>query len=94
MLFALFPLVGEPVIHLIGYLAGHWPALQGAAGMIAGPASLLLLSVSAVHDKVSQGRIHPVSLWAPLVLLAWQSALAMVVFPSAVWREFAVWLTR
>jgi hypothetical protein len=94
MLFALFPLVGEPVIHLIGYLAGHWPALQGTAGMIAGPASLLLLSVSAIHDKVSQGRIHPVSLWTPVLLLAWQNGLPMVVFPSAVWREFAVWLTR
>jgi hypothetical protein len=94
MLFALFPLVGEPVIHLIGYLAGHWPALQGAAGMIAAPASFLLLSVSAIHDKVSQGRIHPVSLWTPVLLLAWQNALPIVVFPSAVWREFAVWLTR
>jgi hypothetical protein len=94
MLFALFPLVGEPVIHLIGYLAGRWPALQGAAGLIAAPASLLLLSVSAIHDKVSQGRIHSVSLWTPVLLLAWQNALPIVVFPSAVWRAFAVWLTR
>jgi hypothetical protein len=94
MLFALFPLVGEPVIHLIGYLAGHWPALQGAAGMIAAPASLLLLSVSAIHDKLSQGRIHPVSLWTPVLLLVWQNALPLIVFPSVVWREFAVWLTR
>ena len=94
MFFALFPLVGEPVIHLIGYLAGHWPALQGTAGIIATPASLLLLSVGAIHDKLSQGRIHPVSLWTPVLLLVWQNALTLVVFPSAVWREFAVWLAR
>jgi uncharacterized membrane protein YozB (DUF420 family) len=94
MLFALFPLVVEPVMHLIGYLAGHFPALQGAGGVIASPASLLLLLVSATHDKLSQGRIHPVSLWTPALLFVWQSALALVVFPSAVWREFAFWLAR
>ena len=94
MLFALFPLVGEPVIHLLGYLAGHWLALQGLAGIIAPVASLILLSISAIHDKMSQGRLHPVSRWVPVLLLAWLNILPVVVFPSAVWREFAVWLIR
>jgi hypothetical protein len=62
--------------------------------VIASPASLLLLLVSAIRDKLSQGRIHPVSLWTPVLLFVWQSALALIVFPSAVWREFAVWLAR
>ena len=94
MLFALFPLVGEPVIHLIGHLAAHWPALQGTAGIIAPVASLVLLSVSAIHDKMSQGRIHPVSLWVPVLLLVWVNAVPAIVFPSTLWHNFAVWFTQ
>ena len=62
--------------------------------MIAAPASLFLLSVGAIHDELSQGRIHAVSLWTAVLLLVWQNALPLIVFPSVVCREFAVWLTR
>ena len=41
------------------------------------------------------GRIHPVSLWVPILLFAWQNViLVFVVLPSALWREFAAWLIR
>ncbi len=54
----------------------------------------LLLSVSAIHDRVSHGRIHPVSLWVPVLVFAWMNLLPFVVLPSTTWREFAAWLIR
>jgi hypothetical protein len=92
MLFALVPLAGEPIIHLLGYLIGHWPSLQSAVTILGVPIQILLLSASAIYDRVSQGRVHPVSLWVPVLLFAWLNVLQFVVFPSAAWREFAAWL--
>ena len=94
MLFALIPVAGEPMIHLVGHLANHWPTLRGAGIRISVPITLLLLFASAIYDRASRGRIHPVSLWVPVLLFAWQNVLVFVVFPSAVWREFAVWLIK
>jgi hypothetical protein len=95
MLFALIPLAGEPILHLVGHLVGHWPTLRGAGIKISVPITILLLSASAIYDRVSRGRIHPVSLWAPILLFAWQNVIVVfVVFRSAVWREFAAWLIR
>ena len=93
MLLALAPLAGEPVVHLVGHVAGYWPALQGSAPFIA-PIQLLFVFASAIHDKVSDGRIHPVSLWVPVVVLAWLIALNVIVLPSSAWQELAVWLVR
>jgi hypothetical protein len=94
MLFALIPLAGEPFIHLVGHLAHHWPSLRGAGIRISVPITILLLFASAIYDRASRGRIHPVSLWVPVLLFAWQNVLVFVVFPSAVWLEFAAWLIK
>jgi hypothetical protein len=95
MLFALIALAGEPILHLVGHLAGHWPALRGAGIEISVPITILLLSASAIYDRVTRGRIHPVSLWVPIALFAWQNVIVVfVVFRSALWREFAAWLIR
>jgi len=95
MLFALIPLAGEPILHLVGQLAGHWPSLRGAGIKISVPITIVLLSASAIYDRMSRGRIHPVSLWAPILLFAWQNVIVVfVVFRSALWREFAAWLIR
>jgi hypothetical protein len=95
MLFALIALAGEPILHLAGHLAGHWPTLRGAGIKISVPITILLLSASAIYDRISRGRIHPVSLWVPIVLFAWQNVVVVfVVFRSALWREFAAWLIR
>lgn len=91
MLLALTPLVGEPIVHLIGHLAGRWPAFQGAA-IFAQPFGLIFLFASAIYDKVSQGRVHPVSLWVPILVIVWGTVMNLVVGPSVAWREFAVWL--
>jgi hypothetical protein len=63
MLLALAPLAGEPVIHLVGHLGGYWPSLRGTAVFFL-PIQLLFLFASAIYDKLSTGRVHPVSLWA------------------------------
>jgi hypothetical protein len=93
MLLALTPLAGEPMVHLVGYLAGRWPVLQGAAIFLL-PIQFVLLFASAIYDKVSQGRIHPVSLWVPILLIVWLNLFNFVVGPSLAWQQFAVWLLR
>lgn len=92
MLLALFPLADEPIIHLVGHLAGRWPTLQGA-GLFVFPIQLSLMFASAIYDKVSSGRIHPVSLWVPILLLAWGTVIRAVL-PSVTWHELAVWWFR
>lgn len=89
MLFAVLGLAGTPLIHLTGYLVGHWPDQRGLLLFVGQVISLLLLSASAVHDKVSQGRVHPVSMWVPVLMVVWQVVLGVAVAPSAAWRELA-----
>jgi hypothetical protein len=93
MLLALTPLAGEPIIHLVGHVAGRWPTLQGAAIFLL-PVQLLLFFASAIYDKVSMGRIHWVSLWVPILLLAELNVLNFVVGPSVAWQKLAMWLAR
>jgi hypothetical protein len=96
MLLGVVPLAAEPLPHLVGHLIGSWFPAQGVAGAIpaGGMLAIPLMSVSAIYDRVSTGRIHPVSLWAPILLLVWQILLMSVVFPSLAWREFATWLIQ
>jgi hypothetical protein len=94
MLLALTPLAAEPLSHFSGYLLGRWPDSQGVLTAIVLPTTLLLLSVSAIHDKVSQGRIHPVSVWVPLILIVDQAVLPAVLVSSTAGQQLADWLTR
>jgi hypothetical protein len=82
------PLLNAPSAHFFANTA----ALRGTplpflALMIA------LLSASAVYDRVTRGRIHPVSLWGALLLFVWGNLQAVVIGPSAGWHRFAAWLT-
>ena len=86
------PLAGEPIGHLTGHLIGHFPELQGSYPWVAAPSMMILLSVSAIHDRVTMGRIHPVSLWVPIALFVWINLLFLAVIPSASWLRFATWL--
>jgi hypothetical protein len=48
-------------------LIGRWPGLYSALNLaILIAANALPFSV-AVHDKVSDGRVHPISLWVPVL---------------------------
>jgi hypothetical protein len=92
MLLALGILVLTPLIHLSGHLLGRWPGLSGVPISLAFfIANALPLSV-AVHDKVSDGRVHPISLWVPVLLIIETFGLIAVVMPSEGWRRLALWL--
>jgi len=90
MLVALLSLTPVPLAHLAGYVIGRWPDLFGAA-RVAPFAAIFLLFAGAVHDKVTRGRIHPISVWVPLALIA-VMLLASAVALSAPWRQFSAWL--
>jgi uncharacterized membrane protein YozB (DUF420 family) len=92
MLFAMVPILGEPVLHLVGHLAGRWTSFRGMGTTITAAGTLILLSSSAIHDRLSRRRIHPISLLVPILLFAWQLTLGILVFPSAAWRKFVAWL--
>lgn len=81
-------LTPTPLAHLIG----HWPSLQARGGLIVVVTVLIVLSVSAIHDRVSEGRIHPVSICVPVLLVVWQLVVNTVLVPSAVWRRIAAWV--
>jgi hypothetical protein len=92
MLLALGSLVVTPVIHLSGHLIGRWPGLYGPMNLAVFTIPNALLFASAVHDKLSRGRIHPVSLWVPVLLIVETFGLAAIVTPSAGWHRLAMWL--
>jgi hypothetical protein len=94
MLLATLSLATEPILHLVGHLAIDWPVLRGSGGRISGLLTILLLTISAIYDRVSNGRVHPVSLWTPILVFVWQLMLVVVVLPSALWREIAGRLIR
>jgi hypothetical protein len=55
---------------------------------------VLLLSASAVYDKLTLGKIHPVSGWGATALFIYANLRAGLIGPSAAWHSFAGWLVR
>src|SRR5262245_3477856 len=87
--------VGPLAVAPIAHFARYWlPDPAGPSRLAIAIMTILLLSASAIHDRVARGRIHHVSLWVPVLLFAWQIGVA-VVFPTrAALRDFGVWLIR
>ena len=76
----------------LAHVIGHSPALrQITAPIILIPLTILYFA-TAVHDRWSEGRVHPVSLWVAVALLAWANLRAALIGPSTAWREFTDWL--
>lgn len=90
MLLALVPLMNAPLAHLVG----HWEALRPWAGVIFPGFNAVLLALLPIHDRLTRGRIHPVSLWGAILLFAWFPVFLGVVASTAAWRNFAEWLVR
>jgi uncharacterized membrane protein YozB (DUF420 family) len=79
----------------VAHLIGHWLGPRPWAAAIFPVSAIAFMSVSAIYDRVSHGRIHPLSVWVPILLVTWHEVvLNFVVVQSAPWREFAVWLIR
>jgi len=91
MVLGLSQLVSTPLIHLTGFLVGIWPSLHGALSPV-WLAGFLLPFGLAVHDRVSSGRIHALSLWIPLLLILETFGLFALVMPTQAWRQAALWL--
>jgi hypothetical protein len=81
------PMMNAPLVHFFF----NNPTLP-ARGILLLIPMVVLLSASAVYDRLSMGRIHPVSLWGGVLLFAWGNVRAVVIGPSKVWHEFAAWL--
>ena len=50
--------------------------------------------IPAVHDKLTRGRIHPVSIWIPLLSIVGFVVLNAVVAPSALAYKVGSWLLK
>ena len=83
-------LTPTPVAHVIG----HWSVLQPWTGMIFPVSLLIFLSFSAIYDRVSEGRIHPVSLWVGLLVFVWNALFNVVIVPSSAWNQFSMWVIQ
>jgi len=83
-------IVGAPIAHLVG----HYPALQIGGGVLAPLSNLVLLSLVAIHDRLTLGRIHPVSLWGGLGAFLWLFLFFTFVAPTPAWRTFTLWLIK
>ena len=90
LLAVLGALTPTPVAHIIG----HWLNSEPRAVLLFPASFVVFTSLSAIYDAISEGRVHPVSLWVPIVWLPLRIIETRVIQPSAPWHEFAVWLTR
>jgi hypothetical protein len=79
-----------PIAHLIT----HWPALHPWAPLLFPVSSAVFLAPSAIHDKVVNGRIHPVSIWVPIAAFLVQAAFFAVIAGTPLWGAIAKWLVR
>ena len=94
MIFSLMPMAGMPVAHLSGSLVGRVPLprvalLVGWVVIVVG-----MHFIPAVHEKLTKGRIHPASIWIPLLLIVWFVVLNVVVAPSALALRVGSWLLK
>jgi hypothetical protein len=87
LLAAVGSMMAAPLVHLIGY----FPALRAVPPVILLPLAVLYFS-SAIHDRLTVGRIHPVSKWVGLSLLVFAMFRGSVLGPSEAWHQFAGWL--
>jgi hypothetical protein len=83
MVFALVPLGIESLLHLSGNLVGRVPASQSVLQGFFLTASFLLVAVLPIYDKVSRGRIHPASVWIPVLFVAWTVLSNAVIVQSS-----------
>jgi hypothetical protein len=79
-----------PVVHFLG----HWTSFKSVAGPVFLVTLVAALSLSAVHDYVTERRFHPVSTWAAGAVLLSFVVYAIIVVPTAWFQTFAAALIR
>jgi hypothetical protein len=82
---------------ILGTLAGlMWPAITRIPYVAPHPLPmfgllLALIAAAPLRDYVTRRRIHPVTLWGSLVILA-SFPLRQAIAPTHAWHRFAAWL--
>jgi hypothetical protein len=84
--------VGGLMPAALSHIIGHSPFLRSFHPAIILIPYTAFLFAGAIHDRLSRGRIHPISLWGALAVWLWSNVRAAVIGPSNEWREFATWL--
>jgi hypothetical protein len=93
MVFALImPLGLEPIIHLLAHLTIYWPSLVALQNVLLLPVILFLLSLNAIHDRLTDGRVHRVSIWAAVANFVFFNAMFFGLGQLPVWIRFSEWL--
>jgi hypothetical protein len=91
MLFAaLAGMTPTPVAHIIG----HWVGPQPWADALFPLSALFFVSLIAVYERVTEGHVHPVTLWLGVLVVAMERVLTLVVQRTEAWRSFAQWLVQ
>ena len=67
------------------------PAAVAAGSLIA---NAVLLAVLPIDDRLTRGRVHPVSRWGAILVFLWFILTFVVVAPTPAWQHFAEWLAR
>jgi uncharacterized membrane protein YozB (DUF420 family) len=83
--------VGGLMLAPLAHLIGHLPLPREMAPIVLIPMAFLLFA-SAAYDRISLGRIHPVSLWGATAILIWDLLRNIAAGPSTAWHQFAQWL--
>lgn len=86
--------VGGLMPAALSHIIGHSSFLRGFHPAIILIPYTAFLFAGAIHDRVTSGRIHPVSLWVALAVFAFSNLRAAVIGPSDTWRSLATWLVR
>ena len=87
----LFGTIGGLVPAALAHLIGYAPAFPGRPLFL--PATLgIVYALHAAHDKLTAGRIHPLSVWLGLGVFVWANLRAVVIGPSDAWHRFVGWL--
>jgi len=78
----------------VAHITGHWEVLNPYAPLILEMSSAIFLSVPAIYDRFTIGRIHPVSLWVALAAFLSRLVFSFLIATSAAWDSFATWLIQ
>jgi hypothetical protein len=74
----LLAMVGAMMYSPPAHFIFHTPALQAIPNVIV-PMQIPLYFAGAIHDKLTGGKFHPVTLWGAVLLLAWGTFRAVVI---------------
>ena len=88
----LLAMVGGLMPAALAHISGHFQVVWRIGAPFIVISLAVFLFAGAVHDRISRGKIHPVSLWVALGLFIWANVRAVIIGPSAAWHDFARWL--